>query len=221
MDFGDVRKLAARGETDTIEFKRKASHPDKIMKELVAFANSRGGYLLVGVNDDGTIPGLKFPEDDAYALNQAIAKYCKPPLKLEQHIIPISEKRAVVVYSVPSSRKKPHYVIQDFETRWGQAFVRVADKSIKASKEMREILKRRDRKKDIKFNYGEKERLLMDYLDKNGQITLPEFKKLAHLNTYMASKTLVLLVLANVLTIEPNDKHDVYRLKHQPVNDYR
>ncbi|ELR68139.1 putative ATP-dependent DNA helicase [Fulvivirga imtechensis AK7] len=213
MDFSDIKKLASHGESDTIEFKRKAAHPDKIVKELVAFANSKGGFLLVGVNDDGSIPGLKFPEDEAYALDQAIVRYCKPPLRLEHEIVPISDNRSVLVYNVKPSRKKPHYVIENFDTRWGQAFVRVEDKSIKASKEVREILKRSNRKKDIKFNFGEKERLLIDYLDKHRYITLPQFKELAGLTTYMASRTLVLLVLANVLKIEPSDKNDKYMIK--------
>lgn len=215
MDFSDVRKLASHGESDTIEFKRKVAHPDKIVKELVAFANTKGGVLLVGVNDDGTIPGLKFPEDEAYALNEAIAKYCKPPLKLEQEIIPISEKRWVLAYNVSTSQKKPHYVIEDFKTRWGQAFVRVEDRSIKASKEVREILKRSNRSKDVKFNYGEKEKLLIDYLDKHEYITRDQLKKLTGVNSYIASRTLVLLVLANVLKIEPSEKGDRYRLKYR------
>lgn len=213
MEFNDVKRLAAGGESETVEFKRKAAHPDKIVKELVAFANTRGGYLLIGVDDDGSIPGLKFPEDDAYVLDQAIKKYCKPSIKIRQETIPISEKRAVVLYHVSSSKKKPHYVITDFKTKWGQAFVRVEDKSIKASKEVREILKRSNKEKDIKFTYGEKERLLIDYLDKHENITLSQFKKLANLSTYRASRTLILLVLANVLAIEPNDKDDLYRLK--------
>lgn len=213
MDFNDVRKLASHGESDTIEFKRKAAHPDKIVKELVAFANTKGGFLLVGVNDDGTIPGLKFPEDEAYALDQAIARYCKPPLALEQQIVPISEKRSVLVYNVKASEKKPHYVIEDFKTRRGKAFVRVKDKSIKASKEVWEILKRSSRNRDIKFNFGDKEKLLLNYLDQRGSITLAQFRELAGINTWTASRTLVLLVLANVLKVEPDDKSDIYMLK--------
>lgn len=213
MDFRDIKRLAAQGENETIEFKRKAAHPDKIVKELVAFANTKGGYLLIGVNDDGSIPGLKFPEDEAYALDQAILKYCKPRLKLDQHIVPISENRGVVVYNIPSSRKKPHYVIQDMETKWGQAFVRVKDRSIQASREVREILKRSNRSKGVQFTYGNKERLLINYLHEHGHITLDQFKKLAGLKNYTASKTLILLVLANVLEIQPNEKSDIYTLK--------
>ena len=214
MKLSEVKRLVAGGESETVEFKRKAAHPEKIVKELVAFANTHGGYLFLGVSDDGSIPGLKFPEDEIFALDQAIKKYCKPSFKYTNEITPISENRSVVTYYIPSSKKRPHYVITDFETKWGQAFIRVEDKSIKASREVREILKRATRNKDIQFTYGDKEKILLDYLDKHENITLTEFKKLARLNNYKASKTLIILVLANVLKVEPNEKSDIYKLKY-------
>ena len=47
-----LRRLVSQGEGQHLEFKRKASYPDKIVRELIAFANSQGGTLLVGVDDD-------------------------------------------------------------------------------------------------------------------------------------------------------------------------
>lgn len=60
-----LRKLVAQGEGATLEFKRKAAHPEKIICEMVAFANTQGGTLLVGVSDDGNLAGLKFPDEEA------------------------------------------------------------------------------------------------------------------------------------------------------------
>ena len=100
-------------------------------------------------------------------------------------------------------------------SKWGQAYVRFADKSIKASREVREIIKRQKRNKDIKFNFGEKERVLMSYLEEHGAIGLQQFQKAAKLNKYSASNTLIILVLANVLSVEPCDKGDIYRLKNK------
>jgi hypothetical protein len=89
----------------------------------------------------------------------------------------------------------------------------VADKSIQASKEVREILKRSRKVKDIKFHFGAKEKLLMSYLADHKFITLSQFRSLAGISRYMASKTLILLVLANVLKIIPEEKEDFYYLK--------
>jgi hypothetical protein len=52
----------------------------------------------------------------------------------------------------------------------------------------------------------------MEYLDKNASITLAEFVALTGLKKFYASKKLVILVLADVLRITPNEKGDVYTL---------
>jgi len=214
MEIQDVRRWVAQGESEKIEFKRKVTYPEKIVKELIAFANTSGGYLFIGVNDDGSIPGVKFPQDEIFALDQAITKYCRPQLDINCETIPLTEKKSVVVYKVASGERKPYYILDGFPNPKKTTFVRSADKSIQASKEVREIIRRRQKNKDIAFNFGDKEKLLMDYLEKNGHITLDEFKQVANLNRYKASKTLIILVLANVLTIEPDDKGDLYRVKN-------
>ena len=88
--------------------------------------------------------------------------------------------------------------------------VRVEDKSIKASRELREIVKRKQRMKDIRFQYGEHEKFLMQYLDEKKVITLKEFVALSGLNRLYASRKLILLVLANVLRIIPHERGDLY-----------
>ncbi|MEL7001497.1 MAG: ATP-binding protein, partial [Bacteroidota bacterium] len=193
MEIQDVRRWVAQGESEKIEFKRKVTHPEKIVKELVAFANTSGGYLFIGVNDDGSIPGVKFPEDEIFALDRAIDKFCRPPLEITSETIPLSEKKSIIVYKVKSGSKKPYYILEDRPQHKKTTFVRSSDKSIQASKEVREIIRRRQKNKDITFNFGDKEKLLMDYLEKNGSITLQEFKKVANLNHYTASKTLIIL----------------------------
>ena len=128
--------------------------------------------------------------------------------------IPISSKKSLVVYNIPAGQRKLHYVRENIEVNRGSAFVRVEDKSIKASKEVREIIRGRFREKNTRFHFGEKEKLLMQYLHEHGSITLNQFRQLANLGYYKASKTLIILVLANVLTIRPSDKGDIYSLKN-------
>jgi hypothetical protein len=93
-----------------------------------------------------------------------------------------------------------------------ESFVRVEGKCIQASREMREIVKRSQQPKDIRFHYGEHERMLMQYLDSNKTITLNEFRKLSGLKKFYASRKLVLLVLADVLRITPHERGDIYSL---------
>jgi predicted HTH transcriptional regulator len=204
-----LKKLIAQGEGLTLEFKRKAAYPDKIVREMIAFANTKGGILLVGIGDDKTIPGLKHPEDDSYVIKQALRK-CKPALPVLEAFIPIAENRSVIQYEISESKRKPHYFQSENDRK--EYFVRVADKSIKASREVREITRRGQQKRDIRFHYGEHEHTLMQYLDKHKTITLKGFAELCKLKRFIASKKLILLVLANVLHITPHEKGDLYSL---------
>jgi hypothetical protein len=75
-----------------------------------------------------------------------------------------------------------------------------------------EIIRRQRRSKDIRFNYGTEEKLLIRYLSENDHITLLDYVKLSGLNRYRASRKLVLLVLANVLRVTPAENGDQYWL---------
>lgn len=204
----DLRKLVSGGEGDFLEFKTKASHPDKIVREMIAFANAGGGILLVGISDDGELAGLKHPEDDSHVIRQSLLK-CHPPLPVTEVFIPIGASRYVIRYQVTRSRAKPHY-FQDGDRR--EAYIRVKDQSIRASREVREIARRARFKKDIRFHYGDHEKLLMRYLDVHPTITLKEFIQVSGLKKFYASRKLVLLVLANVLRITPHEKGDLFSL---------
>lgn len=214
MTVQELRSLVQQGEHSTLEFKRKANHPDKIMKEVVAFANSNGGHLLIGVDDNGSIPGLKHVEEEYYIIEQALDRYIRPAVDYSLHIIRLSENRGILHCFIQESDRKPHHIIEDKTTGKGPAYVRVADRSIRASREAREILRRRRKNKDIQFTFGEKEKQLMSFLEENPHITIPEFAQIASLNRYQASRTLILLVLANVLDLIPKEGgDDFYVLK--------
>jgi predicted HTH transcriptional regulator len=202
----DLKKLVAQGEGSFLEFKRKATYPDKIIREMIAFANTRGGVLLLGVGDDRSLPGLKFPEDESHVVREALKK-SSPRLPVEELFIPIGNARTIIRYDIAESITKPHYIHSGQQK---ESYVRVNDQSIKASREMREIVKRDRLKRDIRFHYGEHEKFLMEYLDNNPSITLKKFMELRGLKRFYASKKLVLLVLADVLTITPHEKGDLY-----------
>ena len=59
----NIKKLIFEGEGVTLDFKKTITRHEKIAKTMVAFANNKGGQLLIGVADDGTITGVKFEEE--------------------------------------------------------------------------------------------------------------------------------------------------------------
>tara|TARA_Y100001933_G_C18987073_1_gene558931 strand:- start:791 stop:1438 length:648 start_codon:yes stop_codon:yes gene_type:complete len=209
----ELNILARQGEGQSLEFKKKANHPDKIVRELVAFANSAGGVLLLGVDDDGTLSGTRDIEGEAFVIEKAIKELIRPQLPYEVSLVALTEKKGVAVFKIPESRKKPHFVREHPGTRKGVAYVRVKDESIKASREMREIMQRRLRNKDIQFTYGEQEKVLLNYLAEHEHVSLIDFVRLVRVPKFVASRTLVRLVLANVIDIVPTPKGDIYMAK--------
>ncbi|WP_407510741.1 helix-turn-helix domain-containing protein [Ralstonia sp. GP101] len=62
----DIPRLAQGGESETVEFKRELPKQVRdLAKEIAAFASSSGGRLLLGVADDGSIPGVENAHDPA------------------------------------------------------------------------------------------------------------------------------------------------------------
>ncbi len=61
MRQADLRKLIKGGETETLEF--KASFDKETIETAVAFANTKGGIILIGVSDKGRINGIQIGKE--------------------------------------------------------------------------------------------------------------------------------------------------------------
>jgi len=210
MGLREIIKLASEGEGLRMEFKKKAAHPEKIVREVIALANTEGGYLLIGVDDDGTVSGQRYIEEEIFVMDKAIAELIHPPLHVEKEVLHLNPKKGVAIYRIEKSACRPHFL---FENNRKKAYVRVEDRSIQASKEVWEILKRQKRDENIVFHFGKKERILMQALEENTTITVKEFMRLAKIPIFIASKTLIKLVLANVLQVIPKENEDLFVMK--------
>lgn len=211
-ELKDLRQLVRQGEGQQLEFKLKSNHPDKIMKEIVAFANSEGGKLLIGVADNKELIGLKYPDEDEYIISKSIEKFIFPEVNYKLQKVRLDNEKEVLVYDILASENKPHCLDLKGIPDERKIFVRSADKSIQASKEVKEILKGKKKDKGYKFAYGEKENLLMKHLDQNREVTVTKFSELAQIPKKIASRTLVLLVLAGVLKVNPNEVEDTFSM---------
>lgn len=96
-----VKILLNEGECLTVEFKEK--YTSKIDEDIVAFANTKGGVILLGVRDDRTIAGEQLTNDMKGRIN-SLARNCKPD-------IPVNAMQVgdVVVIEVPEGNEKPYY----------------------------------------------------------------------------------------------------------------
>ena len=64
-----IEQLIQQGENSAIEFKSSEVRPENLAREIVAFANSSGGTLLIGVEDSGKITGLDQHQTETWVAN--------------------------------------------------------------------------------------------------------------------------------------------------------
>lgn len=208
-----VLELIEQGESLTVEFKQRFSSYEKIAKEMIAFANTHGGFILLGVDDDKSLYGLESEKADTDLIEETAEKYCEPAVKYQIEWFEINRKDVLAV-QIFESRNKPHR-IQDYKTNLdlntAQVYVRINDKSVLASKEMIKILQSRTNEKPLShYAVGDQEKIVFNYLDKNETITVKELSKTANLSERRASRTLIKLVRANLLLIHQKDNGESF-----------
>ena len=77
MSSDEVLQLIKQGEGELIEWKdsRILNNPIKLARSMAALANHKGGLILIGVKDDGTIEGMEYEKGhEEYIMNVAAEK---------------------------------------------------------------------------------------------------------------------------------------------------
>ncbi len=158
MKVEDIIKLLREGESERVEFKTSVSAD---FGELIcSFANTQGGYILVGVNDEGEIVGAK--ENEIEKISSFLLSIIpRPEVRIEKVYI---DEKLVIVIKVEKSEK--------LHTVGGRVYVRIGSK--KRPLELEEIAKKLVECLSIKFdelrsNYGAEilsEELFEEYLER-------------------------------------------------------
>lgn len=190
-----------------LDFKKTITNTEKIAKSLVAFANNKGGKLLIGVADDGTIKGVKSEEEEKYMILTAAHQFCKPAIEPFFEEIYIDDKLVLIV-DIPQSDLKPHYALDDQNKWW--AYIRIDDKTVLASKIIVEVLKNDHKDQGVLISYSDNEKVLLQYLANHDRITLKEFSKLLRCSYRKAQKILVNLILTNVIKAYTSEKEEYF-----------
>ncbi len=218
MDYKDVERLIEDGEGFEVEFKRKVSSPEKIARALIAFANTKGGHILFGVDDDGSIVGVESEKSEVEMIRHAGLFFCLPEIEPLIDIVAFDGDDVIVAY-VEESDRKPHMFMNHNNGNGSQdeedtkVFIRVNDKTVMASKEVVRIL--RDERLDappMQFEVGENEKRLFGYFTTNERITTKEFSRLVNISEQRASRILTSLVRAGVVRIHTMEKSDYFTL---------
>ena len=203
----NIKRLILDGETVTQDFKKTITSCEKIAKTMVSFANNKGGRLLIGILDDGTIKGVKAEDEERYMITRACHFFAKPALEPLFEEVYIDDKLVLVV-DIKESEIKPHYSLGDDGKWW--VYVRVKDKSVLASKIVVDVLKRSNDNKGVLIEYSSKEKALLEYLETNERITEREYREMLNLSRRRAQRIMVDLVLSGVIRVHTTEKEEFY-----------
>ena len=204
-----IKNLILQGEHQQQDFKFQVNDSRKIARTLVAFANTDGGKLLIGVKDNGVIAGIR--ADEEYHMIEAAAQmYCKPEVDFAFRHWNIDGKKVLEI-DVPRAQAKPIFAKAD-DGQW-TAWVRVGDQNILADAIMIKYWKRRKSPRGAFIQYSEKEKLLLDFLSSHPTITLKKYYLMANLPQQDAEDIIVNLMIAGLIEMSQNEYHTWFRIK--------
>lgn len=208
MGLTHIQQLLLAGESETLDFKQTISSASKIAKTMSAFANHKGGTLLIGVTDKKMISGIQ-SEDEKYMLDMAARFYCKPEIAIEITEWEIGNKVVLEAF-IPEGEHKPYYA-KDEQGKWW-AHIRVKDQSLLASKVVVDVLKRQNSQQGTVIKFSDKEKDLLKYMQTQEKINLKDVCKLLNISRWRAQKMLVNLVSVGVIRSHTTEKTEFFTL---------
>jgi predicted HTH transcriptional regulator len=203
----NVKRQIFEGEGVTLDFKKTITSCEKIAKTMVSFANNKGGRLLIGVADDGTINGVKSEDEERYMITKAAHLFAKPALEPVFEEVYVDDKLVLIV-DTPESTTKPHYSLAEDGKWW--VYVRVKDKSVLASKFVVDVLKHQSSNEGVLIEYSANEKNLLEYLEKTARITIKECCELLKMSRKRTQQLLVNLILSGIIRVNTSEKEEYY-----------
>lgn len=204
-----IRDLIAGGENQRLDFKYCVSDSRKIARTLSAFANTDGGRLLIGVRDNGSIAGIR-SDEEIYMVDTAAQLFCRPRIEysVRQHDI---GGKTILEVEVIRGGERPYQAMNE-EGRWISWF-RHLDQNLAANRVLLQVWRKEKKGSGVLVKFGKVENSLMEYLQKNGSVTLSKFRKISGISAYRAESILANLIIFRVLVINASDKGFTYSVR--------
>lgn len=197
-----IEKLIEEGEHQMQDFKFEISDSRKIARTLVAFANTDGGRLLIGVKDNGNISGIR-SEEEKHMIQTAAEMFCQPTVEFKAKEWNVGGKTVLEVI-VPKSKYNKHRA-PDHNNIY-KVYTRVKDQNIIPDSILLKIWKYQNNKQNVKVTFTDEEMFLLRYLNENKKITVKEFIQKAEISKKEAERIIVNFTLMNLLKYEITEK---------------
>ena len=203
-----LHEYISEGEHQQQDFKFRVDDAKKIARTLVAFANTDGVRLLIGVKDNGKVTGI-YPEEEFHVIQGAAELFCKPPITFESQVWE-DEHKLVLEVIVPASNKAPH-LAKDEQGKW-KAYVRRDDHTLLANKILLNVWKLKKNPESKPETYSDEAQELLTYLKENGATTLSKLYRLSSSSKAQIDKLLTLFVYWKVVKMEITPEGTFYSI---------
>jgi len=103
-----LKEIIAKGENKNLEFKSKLKEPERFVRTVVAFANTDGGRIILGVDEyNGKYVSVDDPKKSEESIMNFIAQYCDPKIDVS---FQYSQELKVLVVDVQQGNQKPYFL---------------------------------------------------------------------------------------------------------------
>lgn len=187
-----INDLINQGEHQQLDFKFEINDAKKIARSLVAFANTDGGVLLIGVKDNGKIVGIR-SEEEAYMIETAAYLYTRPEVKFDVRNHKADGNNVLEIKVLPS-KVKPHFA-PDKNEKW-KAYIRVNDENKIANGVMIKVWERQSSLKGVYLKYTNTEQKILSYVEQYQIISFSKALRIGRVN-----KNKIENILANFIAI--------------------
>jgi predicted HTH transcriptional regulator len=193
-----IKELISKGEGLHLDFKYEVSDAKKIARSLVAFANTDGGKLLIGIDDDGIIKGIQ-SEEEKFMIEHAAKEYCKPEVIFITEEWNIKGKKVLEV-DIPISKNYPHKAPD--QTGKYKAYIRFEDQNLVANSILVKIWNKEKSVKDIQLVFTDELKQILKFIEQNEPVTVHELKLKFNMSKFEAEHLLSDLIIFDVLKLE-------------------
>ena len=128
MNLSELKERIVRWEDLHTDFRERFESNRELAKDLVCFANTDGGQLILGVAKDRSIVGVDDPDWLFNKVDDITFQHCEPPLTVIQEQLDVDGKKVVIV-NIPKGDQRP------YRTNAGRYYVRTTSGCRQASRE--------------------------------------------------------------------------------------
>jgi len=204
-----IKQLISEGEGLHLDFKFEVSDAAKIARSLVAFANTEGGKLLIGVNDNGSIAGIR-SEEECFMIKDAAVNHCRPEVKFTSKEWQVGSKKVLEVI-IPKSEDYPHKA-PDHKGAF-KAFFRFEDQNLLASGVMMKVWIKQQSENNVSFVYSEEAKLLLGFLQENESISLKDAMTATNASKFETEHLISDLIILDVIKMTTTIDTQLFSLK--------